>query len=100
MFLLIALLVPVCGCYDQSAYDAALRADEERRGAAWAEVERRQAEETARKEKAWAEREAQLEKEKELLKRSEALLTKQEEQAKRFDAILEKWESLSPPKNQ
>jgi hypothetical protein len=92
--LLTATLITLCGCTDQSAYDAALQADVRQREAAWAEAERVQAEDTARREKAWSEAEAQFEKEKELMKRWEALLSIQEEQAKRFDAILDKWESL------
>lgn len=98
--LLTAILVTLCGCYDQSAYDAAVQADDKQRAAAWAEAQRVQAEDTAHREKAWAAAEAHLEKETELLKRREALLNKQEEQARRFDAILDKWEAMPSGKAQ
>jgi len=83
MAMLGAVVITLAGCNDQSRYSAY-----------WAEFERLQAEETARREKAWAESERMLERDKELQERWEALLTKQEEQARRFDAILEKWESI------
>lgn len=89
-------IISLSGCYDQSAYDSALQADEKRREAAWAEADLAQAEETERREKAWADSEALLEKEKDHLRRWDVLLTKQEEQARRFDAILDKWEAMPP----
>ncbi len=99
MAVLVLVVIPLVGCYDQTAYNSALQADETRREAAWAESERLQAEETARREKAWAESDALLEKEREQQLRWDALLTKQEEQARRFDAILDKWEKMAPSKD-
>jgi len=94
-----ATLISLCGCYDQSAYDAALDADTKQREAAWAQAEQEQAEDKARREEAWAVSKAMLKTEEAMLKRCEALLTKQEKQAERFDAILTKWESLPTPKD-
>jgi hypothetical protein len=98
--LITAAIIPLCGCYDQSSYDAALEADTKQREVAYAQAAQDEAQERTRRDKAWADSDSMLEKERAMQKRWEALLTKQEHQAARFDTILTKWESLPDAKDQ
>ena len=99
--LLGVVVLAAAGCDDYVSHQSVNQNTPSRQQTAWADYEKRQAEEIKRRETAWAESDEIMKKQKDmqeralkLMERQEVLAKRQEEQADRLVAILKKWEAL------